>query len=131
MASPRWEALVDVLSRPKTKMSVKRDVLMLFNVLVTTAPTIEERVQLRRVLNKVNYDKTFNQLCKFMETVSKDDEEVRRQLDVQLKLYNANMFDDVQSLDRLCRYAGLKILWSKDSTAVARDSSDTRTAKNK
>ena len=53
MASPRWEALVDVLSRPKTKLSVKRDVLTLFNVIITTAPTIEERVQLRRVLNLV------------------------------------------------------------------------------
>ena len=53
VASPRWEALVDVLSRPKTKLSVKRDVLTLFNVIITTAPTIEERVQLRRVLNLV------------------------------------------------------------------------------
>ena len=43
------------------------------------------------------------------------------------------MHDDVRSLDRLCRYAGLKILWSKDGgkNIVSRNNDDTKNAKSR
>lgn len=134
-SSPRWEALVDVLSRPKTKKDVKRDILCLFNVLITTGPTVEERIQLRRVLNKVGFEKTIHTLKKWSNQQTDeneiDDADVStKQLISQITLYHETMFDDVRALDRLCRYAGLKILWSKGDV-VERNNEDTRNAKNR
>ena len=133
-SSPKWEALVDVLSRPKSSILVKRDILTLFNVVITSGPTLEERIQLRRVLNKVGFAKTFTKLRKWMEKERKQQEDqeahgrrtsqneaeaANTQFQTQISIYRTAMLSDIKSLDHLCRYAGLKILWSKGSDAAS------------
>ena len=53
--SPRWEALIDALARPKSLTILKRDVLALLNVLISAGPTIDQRMELRNVLKRLGF----------------------------------------------------------------------------
>ena len=129
-----WEAIVDILARPKTQTLLKRDALALLNVLIVAGPNISHRMMLHNLLKSAGFDKAFKQLrqwaesnsgsaCGIAEKISIDTlgeldlaqlhADHKEHLRIQINIYFKSLQEDIQTLGRMCHYADLQVLWNR------------------